>query len=376
MTRQQAKELLQRYRNGDCSFEEQQSIEAWIDQEVSIGNWMISDAEKAAFGKNLKERIEASKKPRSISRKLKIRRLLAIASIVILICSFVTVIYQRQASQHRDLSLANHIKPGKNSATLTLADGRKILLTDHGNGKLANESGVSISKSADGQIIYEISDIAKQEGEPLRYNTLSTAFGQQYQIRLPDGTRVWLNNGSSLKYPVSFSKTAQRKVELDGEAYFEVSKDPAHPFVVKTNTQEVMVLGTHFNLNAYANEPLTKTTLLEGRVKVSGYGTEATLNPGQQALNNGVLQLRNVDTEMAIAWKNNQFMFESENIQNIMRMVERWYNVRVDYEGDIPKDEFSGAVSRFDNLSEVLKILELTGKVHFKVEGRRIMVIK
>ncbi|EDM35124.1 putative anti-sigma factor [Pedobacter sp. BAL39] len=376
MNRQQANELLQRYRNGECSFEEQQAIEAWIDQEVNIGNWVISDAEKAVFGKRLKERIEVSKKPLRVSRSLKIRRLLAIASILILICSFVTLIYQRQVSQHRDLNLANHIQPGKNSATLTLADGKKILLTDHGNGKLANESGVSISKSADGQIIYEISDLEKQEGEPLRYNTLSTAFGQQYQIRLPDGTRVWLNNGSSLKYPVSFSKTAQRKVELDGEAYFEVSKDPSQPFVVKTSTQEVLVLGTHFNLNAYANEPLTKTTLLEGRVKVNGNGAEATLSPGQQALNNGVLQVRNVDTELAIAWKNNQFMFESENIQNIMRMVERWYNVRVDYEGDIPRDEFSGAVSRFDNLSEVLKILELTGKVHFKVEGRRIMVIK
>ena len=280
----------------------------------------------------------------------------------------------------------NDIEPGGNKAVLILANGKKISLTDVNNGTLAEQADVQITKIADGQLVYTILPDRQQIPDTEdQYNTIETPKGGRYRVRLPDGTNVWLNAASKLTYPSSFTGHQTRRVELSGEAYFEVAKDIAHPFMVKTIKQEVEVLGTHFNISSYEDEPAVKTTLLEGSVKVYVPGSPSPLEragvrlkPGQQStltLNN--IKIENINTEQrAVAWKNDQFVFESDDIQYIMRMISRWYNVEVEYVGAIPENKFGGAVSRFENVSEVLKSLELTGRVQFKIEGRRILVSK
>lgn len=275
--------------------------------------------------------------------------------------------------------IENDIVPGGNKAVLTLSNGKKISLTDAENGTLAEQTGVQITKTADGQLVYTIlSDVHLGSNAKDQNNTIETPKGGRYQVRLPDGSNVWLNAASRLTFPSSFTSQKNRRVELYGEAYFEVAKDKAHPFIVKTVNQEVMVLGTHFNINSYVDEPDVKTTLLEGSIRVTeNKGIEKILKPGQQStLTSKGLKIENVDTDMAVAWKKNQFVFESDDIQYIMRMISRWYNVEVEYEGTIPKNKFGGAVSRFENVSEVLKSLESTGRVKFRIEGRRIFVSK
>ncbi|MNL25661.1 fec operon regulator FecR [compost metagenome] len=232
-----------------------------------------------------------------------------------------------------------------------------------------------ISKTDDGQLVYDIIDNGVESS---RINTLSTSNGETYKVRLPDHSEVWLNAASTLKFPASFSSSKIRKVELIGEGYFEIAKDKSKPFIVKTAQQEVEVLGTHFNINSYLEEASVKTTLIEGRIKISGKSSSRILRPGQQSTfsGKGDILLTDADVDAAIAWKNNQFMFDSENIQVIMRMIARWYNVDIEYVGEISDEKFGGGVSRFDDVSKVLKSLESTNKVHFKIEGKKILVSK
>ena len=272
----------------------------------------------------------------------------------------------------------NDIVPGGNKAFLTLANGKRISLTDASNGTLVEQSGIKIEKTTDGQLVYTVlSDRETLPAENL-YNIIETPKGGRYQIRLPDGSNVWLNAASKLIFPSSFITHKSRMVELNGEAYFEIEKDKDHPFIVKTYNQVVEVFGTEFNINSYVDEPDVKTTLLEGSIKViENKGNDKILKPGQQStLTSSGLKVENVDSDLAVAWKNNQFVFESDDIQYIMRMIARWYDVEVEYVGPIPKNKFGGAVSRFENVSEVLKSLESTGRVKFKIEGRRILVSK
>lgn len=314
--------------------------------------------------------------PQKLPRKVKLwPKWAAVASIAIIIFTGGYFYFQTSSKNFRPNEIVNDIAPGKNGATLTLANGQKILINDALAGNIATQSGVSISKNASGQIIYEITDNGSNNSE---YNTLSTTRGQQTQVRLPDGTLVFLNAESSLKYPTSFKISTKRQVSLTGEGYFEVAKDKTHPFIVQTSKQEVEVLGTHFNINTYSTESNVRTTLLEGSVKISSSNISKILKPNEQAVltGDGNIKVSEADAAVAVAWKNNQFMFDSENIQTVMRMVERWYDVEVEYVGDITDEKFWGGVSRFDNVSKVLKSLESTGKVHFKIEGRKIYVSK
>lgn len=273
----------------------------------------------------------------------------------------------------------NDIVPGGNKALLTLANGEKISLTDADNGTLAEQAGIKIIKTTDGQLVFTmLPDKQIDPNSKNQYNTIETPNGGRYQVRLPDGSNVWLNAASKLVFPSSFISHKSRMVELNGEAYFEIAKDKEHPFIVKTYNQVVEVFGTEFNINSYVDEPDVKTTLLEGSIKVTeNKGIDKILKPGQQStLTSSGLKVENVDIDLTVAWKNNQFVFESDDIQYIMRMIARWYNVEVEYVGPIPKNKFGGAVSRFENVSEVLKSLESTGRVKFKIEGRRILVSK
>lgn len=258
-------------------------------------------------------------------------------------------------------------------ATLTLSGGQQIILDSAGNGQLAIQGNTRIHKLKNGQLAYE-----KDNSSPanILYNTLSTTKGGQTTVMLSDGTKVWLNALSSLRYPAVFGK--ERNVELDGEAYFEVSDDKSKPFKVNIQGRgKIVVLGTHFNVNAYKDEPSVKTTLLEGSVKVERGGAgSVTIRPGQQVqMNDRQLLVNNaVNTEEVIAWKNGYFSFEDAGTEEIMRQVSRWYDVRVIYEGNVKDERFAGSMPRSANASRLLEILALTKTVQFTIEDKTIIV--
>lgn len=272
------------------------------------------------------------------------------------------------------------ILPGKNGAILTLADGSNIVLDSLGNGKISSQRGVDIVMQ-NGKLAY--TNRATETHSTVEYNTLSTPKGRQYQIRLDDGTDVWLNAASSIRYPAIFNGT-ERVVEVTGEAYFEVAKDRTRPFKVKLNqTAEIVVLGTHFNVNAYSNEPAVTTTLLEGsirfRVHADGAGKkEKLLRPGEQTtLDNQSLDLtatNNVETAQVIAWKNGVFDFNGANLRAVMQQLERWYDIEVAYQKKTPDIRFFGKMTKNLTLNDLLVILEKSN-VHFKIEGRKITVM-
>lgn len=307
----------------------------------------------------------------------------AAAAAILAVLSFGGYFLIRNTKQNAlVVSAKNDIAPGKNSATLTLANGKQIVLNNAVNGQLASESGITISKSAQGELIYKADPAKENAVNAGQLNTLETFKGEQYQVILPDGSHVWLNAASVLKYPVAFSRK-ERLVELTGEGYFEVAHQKSRPFRVKTAQQIVEVLGTHFNINAYQDEPVSRATLLEGSVRVTTPALERSaagslmLKPGEQSVLVGnQVNIVEANMEETIAWKNGYFMFESEKITSVMRKIARWYNVEVVYEGEVSSDQFGGTVSRFEKVSQVLKKLELTDKVHFKIEGRRVIVTK
>lgn len=278
------------------------------------------------------------------------------------------------------------IAPGGDKAVLTLADGSRILLDSAATGLLASQGNTVIKKLQDGRLAYNSTRESSQAASPgglaqegISFNTITTPRGGQYRITLPDGSNVWLNAASSLKFPAAFTGP-ERRVELTGEAYFEIEKDASRPFLVHSGGQTVEVLGTHFNISAYKNDPAVRTTLLEGSVKVTerASGKSRILSPGQQAslaAGSGI-RVMAADLALATAWKDGKFVFDGDNIQSIMRKIARWYDVEVIYEGDMGNKSFSGSVSRFVNVSDVLRKLELTGIIHFKIEERRITVMQ
>jgi transmembrane sensor len=275
--------------------------------------------------------------------------------------------------------LANDAAPGTNKAVLKLADGSEIMLDDTGMGMITQQGNTKVFKLENGELSYKAGPGSESE---IVYNTLSTPRGGQYQLVLPDGSKVWLNASSSLRYPAFFGGK-ERIVELTGEAYFEVANNSKMPFMVYVNNLKVEVLGTHFNIMSYDNEKTVNTTLLEGSVKLSSTASDKIpeqgikLRPGQQATLDKNISLMNVheaDVESAIAWKNGMFQFKSDDIQTIMRQVERWYDVDVNYAGKIPEGHYSGTIERNNKLSIVLEILEESG-LKFKIEGKMLTIL-
>lgn len=280
------------------------------------------------------------------------------------------------AQQPAEQRFKNDIAPGENKAVLTLADGTAILLDSMKKGTLALESGARIIKLDDGELMYDFKDVRQEKTAGTGYNTISTPRGGQYQIQLSDGTRVWLNAASSLRFPTAFTGNT-REVQLNGEAYMEVSADKSRPFEVKVRNMHLQVLGTHFNIMGYDDETNITTTLLNGSVQVSSTGGVAEiLSPGEHALldSKGAIHVEKADVEEEVAWKNGLIQYNGDNIQKIMRQVARWYNVDVVYEGNMANKDFACAVSRNANVSQLLKMLELTGAVHFSIEDKKIIV--
>ncbi|KAA5542978.1 FecR domain-containing protein [Adhaeribacter rhizoryzae] len=389
MDKEEFEELVKKYLAGEASKAEETMLFEYYDklQEQNL-DWNTAEmGEQGNIRNKLYHQILQDIKHRERNKSFMPRRWMVAAAIMLAVLSSVLFFYQQFSHERavaEKITLSSNKKdilPGENKATLTLADGSKIALDDTGTGELARQPGASIIKKADGQIIYNVTEpaVAHQGKAELAYNTIEIPKGSYYQINLPDGSRVWLNAGSSLRFPTRFTG-AERAVALTGEAYFEVAKNKKIPFRVVSPKQTVEVLGTHFNVSAYADEPLLKTTLLEGSVRVllPNETKGKLLEPGQQALvpaAGNSIAVQPVDVEAAIAWKNGYFMFVEEDLPSIMRKLERWYDIEVAYEGDLGNMKFGGIVSRSKSLAETLKILELTGNVQFKIAGRRVTVM-
>ncbi|MBE9599379.1 FecR family protein [Pedobacter sp. MC2016-24] len=286
----------------------------------------------------------------------------------------------RQSILSNSVAFDQVIKPGKNRATLTLADGKEISLNDAANGDLIKQAGLSISKTAEGQLVYNVENVDNITDDS-KMNTISTPNGGEWQIRLPDGSTVWLNAASSLVYPLNIGVAKTRKVKLRGEAYFEVAKNAAHPFIVETEKQMLEVLGTHFNVNSYADEQITRTTLLEGSIRVAdakNLSATEVLKPGEQAvLSANGIKVSTVDTDESVAWKNGYFKFNNEKQESIMRKISRWYNIQVEYADQEAKNVvYYGTMSRFEKISQVLQKFEQTGEVSFDLKGNKLIVYK
>lgn len=278
-----------------------------------------------------------------------------------------------QSSQQVSVSISDSIKPGSQIATLTLSNQQTILLNADVNDTIAQQGNAFILKNQNDQLIYQPNNDPSAVNI---YNTLSTPRGGQYSITLPDGTNVWLNAFTSLRFPVAFSN--ERHVFVDGEAYFEVAKNAKKPFIVELrNGEKIEVLGTHFNIMNYEDEENQKITLVEGSVKVLNKINEVILKPGEQALskNNGKINVnKNINVDHEIAWKNGLFDFENEKLTDIMRQISRWYNVDIIYPSSIPDGHYSGAIRRESNIQDVLKMLSLAGNVNFSTTKNQILV--
>lgn len=259
--------------------------------------------------------------------------------------------------------LQNDVPPGRNRALLTLSNGSTIVLDSASTGQIAREGGSVVKKAADGQVIYTPEKTTLPQ--PVVYNTMSTPRGGQYQVALPDGSRVWLNAESSITYPTVFSKT-ERNISITGEAYFEVKKNEKRPFTVRTPSDKITVLGTSFNVNAYSDEPASKTSLVEGSVRIN----DKILRPGQAYIEGKVVV---TDIEQDVAWKNGVFAFSHADIKAVIRQLARWYDIEVEFEGVIPGDQFSGDIKRNLPLSKVLSVLANYG-IRYTIEDRKVRI--
>ena len=379
MTQQDFIHLYEKLMSGDCTPEEVAFLEEYRDNfQLKNLPW---DAEmgdkqevKRAILHNLNEKIH-----NRAAKKFKGYWIAAAASVVLAIgflWMFEQKNYQKLDKQAKTTQSGGRpILPGFNKATLTLADGSNIDLNAARSGPLSKQGGALVGKTGNGRLVYDANSANGDKGAAIN-NILTTPRGGQYQLVLSDGTKVWLNAASSLKFPAVFTGK-ERNVELVGEAYFEVAKNKNMPFKVSTGKLNIEVLGTHFNVSAYQDDDAIKTTLLEGSVKLTTTNTQAMLKPGEQATlsQQQHINIQSINTDEAVAWKNGYFVFNNENIQCIMKKISRWYDVEVVYSGKVDENDFGGTVSRFDSVNEVLRSLELTGTVHFKLDGRRITVM-
>jgi transmembrane sensor len=371
MQKMDAKKLLIKFREGKASEQEKALLDTWYlgyrkGEGLQIPEKEYELSEELMWKGLVKDHLE--KKPRPVWFALGA----AAAMLLVLGIGFYFIKSGKPVSDSNYSAAANKIAPGRQGATLTLASGKKIRLADAANGKLADQSGVRIVKTADGKLVYQVTSAA---GDPAELNTLSTANGQTYTVVLPDGSKVTLNAASSLSYPSSFAALDARQVELSGEGYFEIAKDKHHPFVVRSNGQQVKVLGTHFNINSYPEEGNTQTTLIEGSLLINN---KILIRPGEQAQGSGAaLSVKPADTSNVLAWKDGYFQFDQQDLGTILRRVSRWYDVQIVYQdSDRAAQLFSGAVSRYANIAKVLDALAMSQEVKFKIEGRRVTVTK
>jgi ferric-dicitrate binding protein FerR (iron transport regulator) len=375
MKDKEAIELLKRYQSGDCSEAEQALVETWYLKHQPAETYSLSEEEFEEDVHKILNTLENTSGPRRIILWSKIS--IAALILVTLSAGLYFFIPRHQGEAQPSSQAVADIQPGGNKAVLTLADGSKISLTDAGAGEIAKQGGIRITKTADGQVVYTaLPAVAPGPATPA-YNIIETPRGGKYQLILPDGTVAWLDAASSLRYPLQFADN-ERSVELSGQAYFEVAKDKSKPFKVISKNQQIEVLGTHFNVNAYPDDAKIVTTLIEGSVRVSlkDQSQASVLKPGERSVLKGsTITVSDADVEEAIAWKNDRFVFENDDVGTMLRKMERWYDVDFEYNHELDDLEVIGHFSRNRTLSEVLRVLQMNREIKFKIEGRRVVVM-
>lgn len=366
MSNLNAKELLQKYAEGNCSEEEKSIFETWYNNLNTGERLPLSEQELKNTEKEMLNRLLTVMKP---AKTIALWQKITVAASVLAVLAVGSYFFLLKKQDNGNIvSIAYaHIKPGGNKAILTLADGKQVSLTDAKTGILGIKELSFVNKATDGKVVYEANG-----NNQISYNTISTPRGGQFQVVLPDGSNVWLNAESSITFPTQFVGNT-RSVSITGEAYFEVVHQVDKPFKVSSANQTVEVLGTHFNINTYLDEPLTKTTLLEGKIKLVKGADSKMLVPGEQAEtethnNNAKIAVKtSPDIEQVVAWKNGIFKFKNTSFKEVLRQVSRWYDVKVEYEKEIPDRLFSGEITRNVNLSDVLEILSYL-KINFKIK--------
>ncbi|HEY9362869.1 MAG TPA: FecR domain-containing protein [Chitinophagaceae bacterium] len=390
MDLKQFQELIERYLSEQSSSEETKNLKQLIndpeylaklgsimDEQLANNPFLASDYPQVIerLKNGIEKDIAQQKKLERVSSLRIVRRWMAAAAVFILIAS-ISFLWskKRDTDSDRELTVTSspiRITPGKDGAILTLSDNTTIVLDSADNGIIATQNGSDVVLN-NGQLIYKTKNHAG-----VAYNTMTTPKGRQFSLVLPDGTKAWLNAGSSLRYPTAFVGK-ERKVEVTGEVYFEVAKNERMPFKVKVNERmEVVVLGTHFNINSYSNEASINTTLLEGSVQISNETQNQILKPGQQANVNSDQKINivnNVNLKKVMAWKNGVFDFDDASLQEVMRQLERWYDIEVVYEKGVPDIEFVGTLARDLSLEDILKGLKLS-EVNLRIEGRKLIVM-
>lgn len=385
-------ELIGKLLNGDISAEEDLWLKDWINEsaenraqfekltdagflENKLNYWNKIDNDKA-WNELLEKLPETELEP---AKRFNYLSLLKYAAIVILALSISILLYRDNRSStkidHNKSIAQNPIRPGSNHAILILGNGQKVALKNHTQVSINEDDGTAVSNKNE-ILAYKHTGKANA-GQQVIYNTIVVPRGGEYQLVLADGSKIWMNSSSSLRYPTSFSGS-ERKVYLSGEAYFEVAKNAKMPFIVKTDKAEVKVLGTHFNVKAYNDEDLCKTTLLEGAVSVQSSAMINEIKPGQQAIINGQGQQKitsDINVEEEVAWKNGLFMFTKADIKDVMQQVSRWYDIEVVYEGKVPDLQFTGQLSRKVDFSGFTNILKYAG-LNFTIKGETVIVAK
>ncbi len=388
MQKDKLKQLATAYLLGAATEEEKQELHKWYDEtmdqeeeRVILDTGETQEEIRQRILTTLLQNAAISKRAEpakvfSVFKQYRMR--IAAACLVIIIGAATWLLLQRSSQAHQAgdhsavVTTNNDVLPGKNKALLTLGNGDKIVLDSAAFGKLAQQGNTAVLNE-NGQLVYTG---GKQEGSQPIYNTLATARGEIYPLILSDGSKVWLNAASSIHFPVAFTGK-KRIVEITGEVYFEVAKNKTMPFIVRVNGAEIQVVGTQFNVMAYNDEATVNTTLLEGSVKLEKNGNSIFLKPGEQSqlgLNGKINVVNDVNIKKVMAWKNGFFDFEGSDFETVAKQLSRWYDVEVKYDRKF-NEQFYAEIPRNTKLSVVLKALELTGKVHFKIEGRNIIVI-
>ena len=391
MGKDQFTRILRRYNKGTATKEEVELVETYYDLLLarSKSETVLSGNENLEPDMELIDQIWSAIRQGGETRMRSFRghTVWKAAALIAILIGVGTVLYRMErqdviAGKTADRSADNKIKqirPGKNIAVLTLANGKTVFLDSASDGSLAQQGGTHIIKLNNGQLVYKFT-ATKKDGANKKpvYNTLATPRGGQYELVLPDGTKVWLNAASSLHFPAAFTGDT-RTVELKGEGFFDVAPDARKPFVVSVGGVNVHVLGTRFNVNSYEGEGDIRTTLEDGSVSVTGGGKSVILKPGQDAGFNeatGEIRVSTVNVASVIAWKDGLFYFDNTNIREIMDQVSRWYDAEIVYKTtNLDHKSYSGKLPRYSDVDALLKVLEMTGTVHFQVKGHTITVL-
>lgn len=378
MTKEAFLNLLEKMESGKATPEEISAYNQFYNQFQKDEDWDSSAmGDQEEIGRLMQLRIsKVIDKPVRKNDFYYVRYVAAAVAVIAVTIAVYFLNFKKQSLPDRINHASGMVKDvpaGGNKATLTLANGTLVSLTDAKKGELLKQSGITVTKTADGQLMYKVNDGEDAEVTP-GFNTIVTPKGGQYELVLSDGSKVWLNAESSLKFPARF-KGRERNVELNGEAYFEISKNKHMPFNVVANGTKIVVLGTHFNVMAYKDGEGVKTTLLEGAVALNKGRNTTVLKPGQQGIATaaGAFDVAEVDVKSAVAWKNGYFMFNNTDLPEVMRQLSRWYDVDVVFKNKGKKYEFVGEISRSFSLTKVLKMLELSG-VSFDLDGRTLVV--